>query len=230
MIKAIKSQLHTMANPQKAIFLQRFFRTAPGEYAAGDKFLGITVPQQRQIAKQFYQLSVADLTKLLRSPWHEYRLTALIIAVWQYQHTTVHKQQALAKWYLANRRWINNWDLVDTSAPYILGQYLFTRNKTILYRLAKGTSLWNRRLAIISTQYFIRQQHYSDTLHLAKILLHDDHDLIHKAVGWMLREVGKRDQIILVKFLDQHYHTMPRTMLRYAIEKLSSRQRRQYLS
>ena len=227
-MKTILQELHSHANPEIAAHSTRFFKTAPGEYGAGDKFLGIRVPQLRQIAKKHIDLPLPTTIKLLNNPYHEIRLTALLLLTYKYQHAGKKKtnnpalQQEIYDLYLANRRFINNWDLVDTTAPKIIGAHLLTRpqERTILYDLAQSTNLWDRRIAILATYTFIKSGEFTDTLKLAKILLNDPHDLIHKAVGWMLREMGKVDQPTLENFLNQHHQKMPRTMLRYAIEKL----------
>lgn len=240
----LQRDLRHLANPSKAQILQRFFKTGPGEYGAGDVFLGIQVPLQRQIAKKYAQLKLNDLEKLFHSKIHEYRLVALLILVDQYTRGSQADKNKIFCFYLKNSRFINNWDLVDLSAPKIVGDYLFNYahhptgetspsrhpNKKILYSLAQSKNLWQRRIAVISTLEFIRHYDFGATLKLAKILLTDRHDLIHKAVGWMLREVGKRDQKILEKFLNQHAHQMPRAMLRYALEKLPAPKRKHYLN
>ena len=216
-------------NLPRAKIMQKFFKTGPGEYGAGDIFWGITVPQQRQIAAQYSELSFFDLQKLLASRVHEQRLTALIILTLKYKQALPPKQKIIYSFYLKNINQVNNWDLVDITAPGIVGNFLFTKNRGILYQLVKSKNLWKRRIAIVSTLYFIKQNDFQDTLKLAMILLHDKHDLIHKAVGWMLREAGKKDLAILIKFLDKNCRQMPRVMLRYAIERLPEKQRRYYL-
>jgi len=234
-ITQLQHDLQQAKNPQKAKILQRFFKTAPGQYGYGDIFLGITVPLQRKIAKQYLHLTLAELQLLLHTNIHEQRLTALIILTEQYkqsqkQHNTK-LQQSMYQFYLKNTNWVNNWDLVDVTAPQVVGSYLLNnpQEKQILYTLAKSQNIWQRRIAIVSTFTFIRNKQFQDTLQISTILLKDNHDLIHKAVGWMLREVGKKNISVLEQFLQEHSHTMPRTMLRYAIEKFSQEKRKSYL-
>ena len=218
----------------KARILAGFFKTGKGEYGEGDVFLGITVPLQRGVAKRFKEIKLDQLSVLLKNPIHECRLTALEILVMQYEDAV--KGEDVVNFYLKNTRHINNWDLVDLSAQYILGDWLLNcgpkakPDRKILYKLVKSKNIWERRIAIISTFAFIRAGKFEDTFKLAKILMRDEHDLIHKAVGWMLREVGKRDEKVLVKFLNEHAVQMPRTMLRYAIEKFSLEKRKKYLN
>lgn len=226
----IQNTIRKKANKQKAIFSQRFFKTGKGEYAEGDIFLGITVPELRKISRLFQDLSFSETKKFLQSKFHEERLTALFILVSQFQKGDEVKRKSVFDMYLSQTKWINNWDLVDSSADKIVGEYLFDKDKSILKKLATSTSLWERRIAIVSTFYFIRKGQFTETLQISKILLNDPHDLIHKAVGWMLREVGKRDIGTLVLFLDQYASKMPRTMLRYAIEKFPQTIRKQYLN
>lgn len=223
------TSLKLYANPEKAIILARFFKTGPGEYGEGDKFMGVMVPTQRQLARQYRTLPLSEIKRLLTSAWHEVRLTALIILTERVKKISSEEDKEIFDFYLAHTIYINNWDLVDLSAPQIVGRYLLTRDRSILYKLAQSSLLWERRISILATLTFIRQGDFEDTLQLAELLLLDSEDLMHKAVGWMLREVGKRDLKKLTTFLDQHYRTMPRTMLRYAIERLSETQRQQYL-
>ena len=227
-LKKIRADLRACADPLKAVTLQRYFKTGKGEYGEGDKFLGITVPQQRQIAKSHQDLPLTRLQTLLASPFHEERLTALLILVLQYTHPKS-SQQKIYNFYFANVAGINNWDLVDLSAPYIVGLHLLTRDKSILSKLIIADNIWLRRIAIVATWQFIRNNHWQTTLTLAKKSLSDPEDLIHKASGWMLREVGKRDFAVLDNFLRKHYQAMPRTMLRYAIEKFPKKLRLAYL-
>lgn len=226
----LKSELKKLASLKRAKVSLWFFKIGPGEYGEGDRFLGVNNPGMRKIAKQFPDLPLVELKKLLASAWHEERQTALFVLVGQYERGDEKSRRAIYKFYLAHTDRINNWDLVDLSAHKIVGEYLVRKDRDILYKLARSKNLWGRRIAIISTAAFIRRNDFSDTLKIAKILLRDEHDLIHKAVGWMLREVGKRDQAILENFLRKHYKTMPRTMLRYAIEKLSQNKRKLYLN
>lgn len=225
----IQRELRALADPQKASFFQKFFRTGPGEYAEGDKFLGLSVPQMRSVAKKASQLPLNEAIQLLQSPWHEDRLVALIILVEQFRKSDQKAKSQIFKAYLKNRKFINNWDLVDSSASQIVGATLFDQDRSILYQLAKSKSLWDRRIAVLSTFYFIRQNDFSDTLKISELLLNDQEDLIHKATGWMLREAGKKNPRVLRRFLDSFAHQMPRTMLRYSIEKLSLTERRKYM-
>lgn len=222
--------LKEMINPEKAAFFPRFFRTGPGEYGEGDMFLGVTVPELRKIAKKHAgRLSLEDLEGMLLNPYHEIRLMALIVMTFQYEKGEEKVKEQLVELYLRNLHRINNWDLVDTSAHKIIGAHLYKRDRELLYDLALRDHLWSQRVSIIATLYFIQKNEFEDTLKLAKILKNHPHDLIHKAVGWMLREVGKRDEQIEIDFLDVHYRTMPRTMLRYAIEKFEEPLRQAYL-
>jgi len=225
----LKSELRKLASVKRAEASRWFFKTGPGEYGEGDKFLGVNNPGMRQVAKKFPGLPLADLHKLLESAWHEERQTSLFILVHQYEKGDEAARRQIYKFYLAHSKRINNWDLVDLSAHKIVGEYLLDKPRNILYRLAKSKNLWQRRIAIISTAAFIRRGDFSETLKISKILLKDEHDLIHKAVGWMLREVGKRDRLLLEKFLHLHHKIMPRVMLRYAIEKFNWAERHKYL-
>jgi len=225
----LKKELNQSADKKQAIILQRFFKTGPGQYGAGDIFLGIKVLVLRQAAKKQPNLSFKDLQSLLNSEIHEQRLTALFILIGQYQKANQANRGKIFNFYLKNTKNINNWDLVDLSAPNIVGDFLLAKPRGILYRLAKSKNLWEKRIAILATYTFIKNNQYGDTLKIAKILLNDDHDLIHKAVGWMLREVGKRNQKTEEIFLQKYYRQMPRTMLRYAIERFTPAQRKAYL-
>lgn len=227
--KLIQAELKQRSNPEKAEVLERFFKTGPGEYGEGDIFWGVTVPEQRQIVKKIYQsVSLEVVQELLLSPVHEQRLTALLILVAQFEKSS--EQQLLVDFYLHNTMQINNWDLVDLTAYKLLGVFLVKRDRGILDKLVQSKSLWERRIAIVSTMAFIRNGEYKDTFCLAEKLLNDPHDLIHKAVGWMLREIGKRiSEKVLEQFLERHASKMPRTMLRYAIEKLTAERRQYYL-
>lgn len=241
LIKTIRSK----ADPEKAVHLQRFFKTGPGQYAAGDRFHGLTVPVSRKIASEFASLPLSDLQQLIQSPFHEERLIALHILTLQFEaagrrHDETIRQQ-LVDFYLNHTEFINNWDLVDLSAYKILGKYLldakpkiiqgvpYSNPRKILYTLVKSKNLWERRIAIITTYTFIKNDDFDDTLKLSEKLLTDQHDLMHKAVGWMLRELGKRSLKTLDKFLLEHYQKMPRTALRYAIERHPENVRQQYL-
>jgi len=223
-------ELNGRADPARARILQGFFKTGPGEYGEGDVFLGITVPELRKIAKVYGQLPRSEIQKLLYSPIHEARVLALMILVLHFLREDGRGQDSIYRFYLRLTARINNWDLVDLSAPTIVGAYLAQRDKRPLLRLTKSKNLWERRIAILATFYFIRAGEFGWTLRLAQQLLHDPHELIHKAVGWMLREVGKRDQAALRMFLDRHHPGMPRVMLRYAIERLPERIRKHYLT
>lgn len=229
-LQNLKNDLKALGNPEKAKHSARFFKIGKGAYAEGDKFLGITVPEQRKVAKKYKNLTLEDTEKLLQASIHEYRLTALIILVNVYKKAkTAGQQKDIVDIYLNNRDYVNNWDLVDISAHYILGVYLEDKDRAVLYDLANSGKLWDQRIAIISTYHFIRNNDFDDTLKIAEILLNHEHDLIHKAVGWMLREVGKRDQTVEENFLKKHYKQMPRTMLRYAIERFDEPLRQRYL-
>lgn len=230
MYSQILKKISSCANSARARNLQRFFKTGAGEYGAGDTFAGLMVPQSRVIAREFRALPLAECNKLLHSPIHEARLIALFILCDQFKHGDQKKRTAIYKMYLANTAHINNWDLVDSSAPYIVGEYLLTRGHAPLVKLARSRSLWERRIAMLATSVFIRERQFEPTLEIARMLLGDSHDLIHKAVGWMLREVGKRDVTVLKNFLHEHRPAMPRTALRYAIEKFDSRERKKYLA
>lgn len=221
--------LRQKASARQAAIAKRFFKTGAGEYGADDIFLGVKVPVQRQIARQFKDLPLAEITKLLHSKNHECRLTALFILVSQYQQSDAITKAKIARLYLGNIKWVNNWDLVDSSAPYILGDYLRLRSRQVLYKLARSQNLWERRVAILATQNFIRHGEFADTLKIAGMLIVDEHDLIHKAVGWMLREIGNCDLAASEQFLKKFYRIMPRTMLRYAIEKYPPKKREYYL-
>lgn len=228
-LKKIRRDLKSIACSSRALSLQRFFKTGKGEYGAGDKFLGITVSNLRELAKNYHELSLADLKILLASSWHEERMAALLILVIQYRRADLLSQKKIYKFYLANSSRINNWDLVDLSAPQIVGAHLLDKNKRFLHVLVRSNNLWQRRIAIVATWMFIRNGYFVETLALAKKLLQDHEDLLHKASGWMLREVGKRDFSVLDNFLRSHYKNMPRTMLRYAIEKFPEKLRLAYL-
>jgi len=225
----IKKRLKQLANKEKAEVLQRFFKTGPGEYGEGDVFIGVKVPDLRKVAKVFQDIATEDVIVLLESAIHEERLLALLILVRKYVKGNETAKKRIYRLYLKKTKFINNWDLVDVTAHHIVGDYLMDKNKAPLYRLAKSEDLWERRIAILATFYFIKHGKYEETLKIAKILLTDKEDLIHKAVGWMLREIGKRDMIFEEMFLKQHYKEMPRTMLRYAIEKFPEPKRQKYL-
>ncbi len=226
----VKRALARLANKDKALILGRFFKTGQGQYGEGDKFLGVTVPAQRQVAKQFKKLPLTEISQLLASPVHEHRLTGLLILVEQYSFASVAGQTKIVKFYLSRSKQINNWDLVDLSAPKILGDWLTKHpDQKLLNKLIASSNLWERRIAVLATFAFIKQKKLDPIFETAKKLITDQHDLIHKAVGWMLREAGKRDSKSLTNFLDDHGVKMPRTMLRYAIEKFNKTTRQKYL-
>ena len=222
----VKKDLQKLANPEKAKLLQGFFKTGKGEYGEGDIFLGINVPVQRKIAKKYRELKLNDIQLLLNSKIHEHRLVALLILVDKYEKT---KNKEIVDFYLSNTKNINNWDLVDLTAHKILGDYLVNKERSLLYNLANSNDLWEKRISMIATAAFIKNNDFKDALKIAEILLNDNHDLIHKAVGWMLREIGKKDQDTEETFLKKYYKQMPRTMLRYAIEKFEESKRQAYL-
>jgi 3-methyladenine DNA glycosylase AlkD len=228
-LKDIRNELNEMKSNQHAEVLQRFFKTGPGEYGEGDIFIGVKVPPLRKLARKYQALSHQKTLQLLRSRIHEERMLALLIFLSRFSKGNDQIRENIYQSYLENTSFINNWDLVDISAQYILGAFLLDRDKKPLYRLAQSSDLWERRMAIMSTFYFIRQNRFSDTLKIARQLRHDPEDLIHKAVGWMLREIGKRNMPTEEKFLKRHYPSMPRTMLRYAIEKFPEKKRKAYL-
>lgn len=225
----ITKALQDLGDPAIAEHSQRFFKTGKGEYGEGDRFLGIRVPALRRQAKRCKELPLSETEKLLRSPLHEVRLCALFILVEHFRKGDSKLRQKIYRCYLDNTHYINNWDLVDGSAPQIVGAYLQDRSRRPLYRLARSTDLWERRIAVMATLTFIKEGDFDDTLALAERLLDDREDLMHKAVGWMLREVGNRHRPTEEQFLARHYNDMPRTMLRYAIEKFPERRRQQYL-
>jgi 3-methyladenine DNA glycosylase AlkD len=226
---SLQHHLTQLANPIDAANLQRFFKTAPGEYGASDQFRGIRVPALRQLVKQYPNLNLPEVETLLHSPWHEDRLLALLMLVRQYPKADAPKQADIFALYLCNLPRINNWDLVDTSAEHIIGAHLLAQDRALLTQLVASTNLWERRIAMMATFHFIKRGDFIDALTLAARLLTDREDLIHKAVGWMLREIGKRDLSVEETFLQAHYRQMPRTMLRYAIEKFPEVRRQQYL-
>jgi 3-methyladenine DNA glycosylase AlkD len=229
-LKNIKKDLLTLNDPVKAEISSKFFKTGKGQYGEGDIFLGIKVPEQRKVSKKYTGLTLDDISHLLKSEIHEYRLTALFILVLKYKKEDTNGKQEIVDFYLSNTENINNWDLVDSSAHYILGDFLLDKDRSILYKLARSENLWERRIAMLSTFAFIKKEQFEDALNISEILLFDEHDLIHKAVGWMLREIGKRDLKIEDEFLQKRYNEMPRTMLRYAIEKFDEEKRNFYLS
>jgi 3-methyladenine DNA glycosylase AlkD len=230
-LQNLYNDFEKLADAGQAANLQRFFKTGKGQYGEGDIFLGLKVPVQRTLAKEYRDLPINDVIRLLQSKIHEHRLTALLILILQYQKADDKTRKIIFNLYLKHRKWINNWDLVDLSAPNIVGNYLLDKNRGILYKLAKSKSLWDKRIAILATFEFIKAGDAKDTFRIAEILLNDEHDLIHKATGWMLREVGKRigrstEEI----FLQKYYRQMPRTMLRCAIEHFSPALKKNYMA
>lgn len=218
-----------LANPERAKVSARFFKTKPGECGEGDQFLGISMPQQHIIAKQFRSLPAEEVEKLLQESFHECRMTGLLIWVYQSKKASLSQQSFLMDRYLANRRYVNNWDLVDVTCPYLVGNYLLHNDRSVLIDLAQEDHLWSQRIAIVSTLAFIRKGQFGDTFAIADLLLSHKHDLIHKAIGWMLREIGKRNIEALEEFLHDNIRQMPRTALRYAIEKFEPARRTYYL-
>lgn len=228
----IKATLADKAIPEKAAFFPRFFKSMPGGYGEGDQFLGVIVPEQRKVAKSvFKEISYEEIAQLLHDVYHEVRLTAVYILVYRYQKLkTDTDRKELVDFYLYHLDYVNNWDLVDSSCHHILGHYFLDRNKDLFYRLADEDHLWRQRVAMISSYYWIKRGYFDDAQALAEKLLHHPHDLIHKAVGWMLREIGNKDFDVEMEFLKKHYQKMPRTALRYAIEKFDPELRKQILS
>jgi len=229
MMKIIQEEFKKMSDQEHAAFLQKYFKTGKGEYGEGDVFLGLRVPTIRNIAKKFNTLSIDEAKEFLQSPYHEERLFALFVLIDLFKKAKEKDRKKIYDLYLKNTNFINNWDLVDVSAGSIVGVYLFNGDKELIYVLAQSENLWERRIAIMATSYFITQNKFADTLKIAEMLLNDKEDLIHKAVGWMLREIGKRNLEIEESFLKKHYQNMPRTMLRYAIEKFPEEKRKSYL-
>jgi 3-methyladenine DNA glycosylase AlkD len=230
MPNSIHQKIKSLANPKKAQILQRFFKTGPGQYGEGDKFLGVTVPKIRLVAQEYKDLGLDEISESIRSPYHEERLCALIILTLQFKISDEKKRKKIFDFYLKNTEYINNWDLVDLTADRIVGAFLDDKDKSVLFRMANSNNLWERRITMLSTFHYIKNGQTEDATRIAEILLHDKHDLIHKAVGWMLREIGKRcSEKVLYNFLDKHSQEMPRTMLRYAIERLPEWKRRYYL-
>ena len=228
-VETIQAKLKKLSSKEKAKTLQRFFKTSPGEYGEGDIFLGVKVPELRQVAKEYIDISLKECGRLLSSKIHEERMLALLILIQKFIRGDETAKTKIYQFYMFNIKYINNWDLVDLSAPHIAGSYLINRSKKDLHALAKSKNLWKRRIAIISTFHFIKSKQFSETIKISKTLLADKEDLMHKAVGWMLREVGKRDMKTEEAFLKTHYKKMPRTMLRYAIEKFPEVKRQKYL-
>ena len=229
MLSELKKEMQSLANPEKAKLLSGFFKTGKGHYGEGDVFLGIIVPLQRKVAAKYKALSLSEVRQLLCSKIHEHRLTALFILIHQFKKADKIGKEAIVKLYLDNTKNINNWDLVDLSAPNILGEYLLNKDRKLLYKLASSSLLWDKRIAMLASFAFIRKNDFRNALNIAELLLKDKHDLMHKAAGWMLREIGKRDLKAEEDFLKKHYREMPRTMLRYAIEKLDDKKKKFYM-
>lgn len=230
MLIELRKELKNLADSRRAKGSAYYFKTGEGEYGHGDVFIGITVPQSRALSKKYYkELTLSDIKKLLKSKIHEERLLALQILRLQFEKGSVKDKELIVKYYLQNTRYVNNWDLVDSSAHQILGVYLLDKKPDILYKLARSENIWERRIAIVSTYQYITTSKFEHTFKISKILLSDEHNLIHKAVGWMLREAGKKDQKKLEAFLKKHYAKLPRTTLRYAIEKFDEPLRRVYI-
>jgi len=229
MIDLIKTELEQLSDKHIAVHSSRYFKTGPGQYGEGDQFRGIRVPELRRLSRKYKKIPINNVVQLLHSSYHEDRLLSLFILVFQYQSGNEILQEEIFDLYLANTKLINNWDLVDSSARQIVGARLYKKNTDLLREMARSDLLWDRRIAIIATAYFIGKNEFDDTLTIARILLNDEHDLIHKAVGWMLREVGNRKKEIEIGFLKLNYKKMPRTMLRYAIEKFPVEERQAYL-
>ena len=228
-VQEIRARLRKLGDKERAKNSQWFFKTGPGEYGEGDRFLGIKVPELRKLAKEYQAIPLTEVTHILKSPIHEERLLALLILVRAFAKGDEHVKETIYNLYLKNTQYINNWDLVDLSAVYIVGAFLMAKSKKPLYTLAKSNNMWERRIAIIATFYFIKEGEFTEAMKIARMLLSDKEDLIHKAVGWMLREVGKRHLATEKRFLKEHYKKMPRTMLRYAIEKFPESKRQRYL-
>ena len=225
----LRKELRKKSSKKVAAISRRFFKTGPGQYGEGDIFIGLKIPVIREIVLQYIDLPHLEISKLLKSPIHEERLAALFILVAQYRKAKAPAREKIYKFYLKHKKWINNWDLIDLTAPLVVGDYLSDKSKKPLHQMAKSKNLWERRIAIVATYQFIKKNHFSETLQISQTLLNDSHDLIHKAVGWMLREVGKKEQNAEENFLRKHYKKMPRTMLRYAIERFPEKKRQAYL-
>lgn len=228
MLDKLRKETKKLSSEKRASVMQRYFKTEEGEYGFGDIFIGLSVPQCRELAIKYKEMNFDELYKLLRSEIHEERLIALLILVHNFEREEL-LQRRIYEFYLKNIKFVNNWDLVDLSADKIMGGYLIDKPKDILYKMAKTNKLWEKRIAIVSTYYFIKKDKFDDALSIAEILLPDENDLIQKAVGWMLREVGKRDKKLETQFLDKHYKNMGRVSLRYSIEKFPQKSRQAYM-
>lgn len=228
-MKTLRKELERLSDKEYAARLQKYFKTGKGEYGEGDRFLGIRAPNLRKLAKKYGNISMSQASELLKSSFHEERLFVLFVLAGLFKKANEEDKKKIYNLYLNNISFINNWDLIDASAGHIVGAYSFSRDKKMIYALAKSKSLWERRISIMSTSYFIGHNEFNDTLEIAKMLLHDEEELIHKAVGWLLREIGNRNLDREERFLKKYYTTMPRTMLRYAIEKFPEKKRKKYL-
>jgi 3-methyladenine DNA glycosylase AlkD len=232
----INKKIEEKRDLKRAIVSKSFFKTAKGEYGEGDIFIGISVPESRAIAKDFLNLNFKEIKTLLNDKIHEKRLIALIILVEKFNRANKEEKRKIFKFYLENRKFVNNWDLVDLSADKIIGNFIYNFGKEypnyegILRKFAKSKNLWDRRISIISTFFFIKQNYFKESIYISRLLIKDDHDLIHKAVGWVLREIGNRNKECLENFLKKHYEKMPRTMLRYSIEKFNKKEKKKYLN
>jgi len=225
----VKKNLLKYSSAKKAAILSSFFKTGKGEYGEGDKFIGVKMPEQRAVAKEAIDLKYSEISKLLSSKIHEHRMTGLLILVYKFEKAELKEKHKIFTFYKKHLSSVNNWDLVDVTCDKIIGGHLLDKDRKLLYRYAKSSHLWTRRIAIVSTFAFIKKNDFSDTFAIAEILLHDKHDLIHKATGWMLREIGKRESHLLEAFLGRHAAVMPRTMLRYSIERFSEKKRKYYM-
>ncbi len=228
-VREIEKELESFSTHEKKEFLPYFFKTGKGQYGEGDEFLGVVVPDTRKVAKKYKAISFEDVVELLKNKYHECRLCALLVLIEKFKKADETEKEKIFDFYLSNTRYINNWDLVDLSCKDIVGNYLLNKPRNILYKLANSNLMWDQRIAVVSTYSFIRLNDFEDILKLSEILLHHKHDLMHKAIGWMLREVGKRDKEVLCEFLDKYHKVMPRTMLRYSIEKFSVEERTHYM-
>lgn len=224
-----QKNLLAVSKPEKIKVLSSFFKTGKGEYGEGDKFLGITVPKNREVAKKFVSCNFHEIEKMLKSEVHEFRLSALLVLVEKFKKEKESRKE-IVNFYLAHTKWINNWDLIDLTCPKILGEYTLNGNEGILFTLSESSDMWEKRIAIVSTWTHIKHGKFDVALPLCEKYLNETHDLLRKATGWMLREIGKRDEKTLTSFLDRHYKAMPRTALRYSIERLSEAQKRHYMA
>ncbi len=229
MLSQLISEMNSFADAERAKSSQRYFKTGAGEYGEGDVFIGLNMGEQRRIAKKFQGLSLPKIQELLKSEIHEQRMVGVLILVDKFRKASKEERGNIFTFYLKNAKRINNWDLVDLSAPRIVGGFLSDKKRNILYPLADSKNVWERRISVLATFAFIKDEDFSDALRISEILLEDNHDLIHKAVGWVLREIGKKDEKVLEEFLKTHYEKIPRTTLRYAIERFEESKRKDYL-